>query len=277
MFAYDDGEVRQEFSICFRARIDSGTLAASDESYEVAFIDPEDLDGLVMEDSIRLRINDSLSRQRQRSADPDTGRGHQLLGPAAARSNSAAPALIDRATTCSGPYRVRDLRTPFLERHPGPVRARRQIAVGQCPVQSESANGNSFAKSSMPRRRLPPRTRVVRHQPRHLLVPQLAYEPPTVERMESCHRQLRRVADVMQQRRRHQQVAVVRPARERPDARGPLLGRRVPTVGPEAAAIPERGSRRRLEGLQFTRSNLASLPPTRYLCGMSETYCFPPR
>src|SRR4029079_3688971 len=33
VFAYDDGEVRQEFSICFSTRITGGDLAVSDESH----------------------------------------------------------------------------------------------------------------------------------------------------------------------------------------------------------------------------------------------------
>lgn len=62
VFAYDDGEVRQEFSICLSARIVGGDLASSDESYDVAFVEPEAVAGLEMVDSIRLRITDYLSR-----------------------------------------------------------------------------------------------------------------------------------------------------------------------------------------------------------------------
>lgn len=61
VFAYDDGEVRQEFSICFHAKIQSGALATSDESHEVAFFDPDEVDELPMVDSIRLRLTDYLS------------------------------------------------------------------------------------------------------------------------------------------------------------------------------------------------------------------------
>ncbi|MER5809175.1 NUDIX domain-containing protein [Streptomyces sp. NPDC002033] len=58
VFAYDDGEVRQEFSICLLARPTGGTLRASDESSEVAWFTPEATDGLPMVPSIRKRIND---------------------------------------------------------------------------------------------------------------------------------------------------------------------------------------------------------------------------
>jgi 8-oxo-dGTP pyrophosphatase MutT (NUDIX family) len=58
VFAYDDGEVRQEFSICLSARPTGGTLRASDESYEVAWFAPEAIDTLPMIPSIRKRIID---------------------------------------------------------------------------------------------------------------------------------------------------------------------------------------------------------------------------
>jgi ADP-ribose pyrophosphatase YjhB (NUDIX family) len=61
VFEYDDGEVRQEFSICFETHIAGGTLAVSDESFEVAFHTPEAVEQLPMVDSIRLRVMDYLS------------------------------------------------------------------------------------------------------------------------------------------------------------------------------------------------------------------------
>ena len=61
VFAYDDGEVRQEFSICFECRIVSGVVTASEESYEVEFFASGAVEQLPMVDSIRLRITDFLS------------------------------------------------------------------------------------------------------------------------------------------------------------------------------------------------------------------------
>src|SRR3954451_17743945 len=58
VFSYDDGEVRQEFSICFACRIRAGELAVSDESYEVEFVAQEHLEERPMVDRIRLRITD---------------------------------------------------------------------------------------------------------------------------------------------------------------------------------------------------------------------------
>jgi ADP-ribose pyrophosphatase YjhB (NUDIX family) len=60
VFAYDDGEVRQEFSICFSARPTGGSLAVSHESHDVRFFDSSDIPELPMVDSIRLRITDYL-------------------------------------------------------------------------------------------------------------------------------------------------------------------------------------------------------------------------
>ncbi|MER7465687.1 NUDIX domain-containing protein [Streptomyces sp. NPDC097981] len=58
VFAYDDGEVRQEFSICLLARPTGGTLRTSDESFEVAWFTLEEAAALPMVPGIRKRIND---------------------------------------------------------------------------------------------------------------------------------------------------------------------------------------------------------------------------
>lgn len=65
VFAYSDGEVRQEFSICFACRILAGQLKASDESHEVSFVAPERLPDLDMHPSIRLRIKHYLEKRSQ--------------------------------------------------------------------------------------------------------------------------------------------------------------------------------------------------------------------
>ena len=63
VFEYDDGEVRQEFSICLLARVVGGDLRVSEESFEVAFHRPDDIVDLPMMDSIRLRLTDYLTGQ----------------------------------------------------------------------------------------------------------------------------------------------------------------------------------------------------------------------
>ncbi|GAA0694474.1 NUDIX domain-containing protein [Kitasatospora atroaurantiaca] len=64
LMAYDDGEVRQQFSICFRARLIGGDLRTSEESKEVRWMDPADLDGLDIHPSMRLRIQHALDPDR---------------------------------------------------------------------------------------------------------------------------------------------------------------------------------------------------------------------
>ena len=54
---FTDGEVRQEFSICFRATPTGGELRTSNESKEVLWVAPADLEGLNIHPSIRLRIH----------------------------------------------------------------------------------------------------------------------------------------------------------------------------------------------------------------------------
>ncbi len=63
VFAYDDGEVRQEFSLCFAARVVGGELRVSDESTKVAWFEPVEIPALPMVESIRLRVLDFLSGQ----------------------------------------------------------------------------------------------------------------------------------------------------------------------------------------------------------------------
>ncbi|HZD65338.1 MAG TPA: NUDIX domain-containing protein [Acidimicrobiales bacterium] len=57
---YADGEVRQQFSVCFSARPRGGSLAESPETTAVAFVEPAELDGLDIHPSIRLRIQHAL-------------------------------------------------------------------------------------------------------------------------------------------------------------------------------------------------------------------------
>ncbi|MFG2820134.1 NUDIX domain-containing protein [Kitasatospora sp. NPDC048365] len=58
VMAYDDGEVRQEFSICLLGRPLGGELRVSDESFEVGWFTPGQTDGLPMVPSIRKRVAD---------------------------------------------------------------------------------------------------------------------------------------------------------------------------------------------------------------------------
>lgn len=64
VMAYDDGEVRQQFSICFRARPVAGELRTSLESKEVRWVDPADLESLRIHPSMMLRIRHGLDSDR---------------------------------------------------------------------------------------------------------------------------------------------------------------------------------------------------------------------
>ncbi|MEU7524874.1 NUDIX domain-containing protein [Saccharothrix sp. NPDC042600] len=65
VIAYDDGEVRQEFSICFRAQPIGGELRTSNESKEVQWIEAVHLPTLDIHPSIRLRIEHGLSERTE--------------------------------------------------------------------------------------------------------------------------------------------------------------------------------------------------------------------
>lgn len=65
VIAYDDGEVRQEFSICFRAKSSGGSLRVSDESKEVRWMQVDQLDALNVHPSIRLRLSHALKKTGQ--------------------------------------------------------------------------------------------------------------------------------------------------------------------------------------------------------------------
>ena len=62
---YSDGEVRQQFSICFRGRYISGQPTPSDESSEVRWVAREELDDLTIHPSMRLRIDHGFESRQQ--------------------------------------------------------------------------------------------------------------------------------------------------------------------------------------------------------------------
>ncbi|WP_282692929.1 NUDIX domain-containing protein [Streptomyces sp. CC208A] len=63
VIAYSDGEVRRQFNVCFTARVVGGTLAISDESTELRFVAPGELDPLPMHHTQRLRIRHFLEHR----------------------------------------------------------------------------------------------------------------------------------------------------------------------------------------------------------------------
>jgi ADP-ribose pyrophosphatase YjhB (NUDIX family) len=61
VFAFEDGEVRQEFSICLACAIVGGELRVSSESTDVRFFSFDKVTDLAMHESIRKRIEDYLT------------------------------------------------------------------------------------------------------------------------------------------------------------------------------------------------------------------------
>lgn len=62
---YDDGEVRQQFSICFSAQVIGGAVHEdSTETKKVGWVDPNDLETLNIHPSMRLRINHYVENRR---------------------------------------------------------------------------------------------------------------------------------------------------------------------------------------------------------------------
>ncbi len=65
VIAFSDGEVRQEFSVCFVCRIVGGELGVSEESFEVSFFTPDEVEQLPMHESNRMRIRHYLEHRVQ--------------------------------------------------------------------------------------------------------------------------------------------------------------------------------------------------------------------
>jgi len=65
VIAYDDGEVRQEFSIVLHGRILGGEARSSSESKEVVWVDPGDVPNLKIDRSMRLRIEHGLEARSE--------------------------------------------------------------------------------------------------------------------------------------------------------------------------------------------------------------------
>ncbi|MBA8827084.1 ADP-ribose pyrophosphatase YjhB (NUDIX family) [Saccharopolyspora lacisalsi] len=67
VMAYDDGEVRQQFSLCFAARwVDGQPRQDGSETKAARWVSPADLDKLNIHSSMRLRIDHALDGSRTR-------------------------------------------------------------------------------------------------------------------------------------------------------------------------------------------------------------------
>jgi len=65
VIAYSNGEVRQQFSICFACRVIGGELRGGDESTEIGFFAPDELADMNIQPSIRIRLQHYLENRAQ--------------------------------------------------------------------------------------------------------------------------------------------------------------------------------------------------------------------
>lgn len=65
VMAYDDGEVRQQFSIAFAATLTGGTARTSSESKEVRWLTSDEVECLEVHPSMKLRIEHALAGRRE--------------------------------------------------------------------------------------------------------------------------------------------------------------------------------------------------------------------
>ena len=63
VMAYDDGEVRQQFSLCFTTKLLGGELQFDDESTDIAWVAEGDLASYPMHPSMRLRVQHFFDRR----------------------------------------------------------------------------------------------------------------------------------------------------------------------------------------------------------------------
>jgi ADP-ribose pyrophosphatase YjhB (NUDIX family) len=65
VMAYSDGEVRQQFSICYTTRLIGGELAYDSESTDIAWVEPDKIPELSMHPSMKLRIDHYLEKRER--------------------------------------------------------------------------------------------------------------------------------------------------------------------------------------------------------------------
>ena len=65
VIAFSDGEVRQQFSLCFACTLLGGEIQISSESFEVRFFSPEEIEQLHLHPSLSLRIQHYLEHRPQ--------------------------------------------------------------------------------------------------------------------------------------------------------------------------------------------------------------------
>jgi ADP-ribose pyrophosphatase YjhB (NUDIX family) len=62
---FSNGEIRQQFSICFHCKIIGGSLAVSSESTQVSFFTSEEIKHMDLHPAQRIRIQDFFANQQK--------------------------------------------------------------------------------------------------------------------------------------------------------------------------------------------------------------------
>jgi ADP-ribose pyrophosphatase YjhB (NUDIX family) len=190
VIAYDDGEVRQQFSMCFAAEVTDGELRISDESTDVQWIPRADVATLSMGRGLptgRRRARHRLILELCRHPDEGRQRGHQT-----ARDDVVGAVALDDLVA---PHHQRHRLTVGTGREIDP-RHRREQPLGRRRIGLEL--GRQAAQLCLPRS-----GRVMRHQAGELLLTKLAEVGSTVEVMAARPDERLRVADVVDPRRGH--------------------------------------------------------------------------
>jgi 8-oxo-dGTP pyrophosphatase MutT (NUDIX family) len=65
IIAFSDGEIRQQFSICFHCKILSGEITVSSESTQVKFFTREEIETLNLHPAQQIRIQDFFAAQEK--------------------------------------------------------------------------------------------------------------------------------------------------------------------------------------------------------------------
>jgi ADP-ribose pyrophosphatase YjhB (NUDIX family) len=199
VMAYDDGEVRQQCSICFTTRLVGGTLATSSETKEVRFVAPGNLEALNIS-PVDAVTDQPLPGASQRAL-------HRLIGPGHQPNTSPGngfPQHRMRAADGSvyrviGRVALQDLGDALLEIDALPGRAGGHVGIGeriqQRPVLGLELGQLVYQAALLG---LEPGARVVGDQRGQSLLALLAHIPGAVEGMEAEPVQWRGVADVVQ-------------------------------------------------------------------------------
>jgi ADP-ribose pyrophosphatase YjhB (NUDIX family) len=210
VMAYDDGEVRQQCSICFTARMLGGQLATSDETSEVAFVAPEGLGGAphpslhaAADRPLPGATEHALHRLSQPALQPLLGSVDGGLEQRPGPNNGPVHRVILRVA-------VPDLADALVQGHGLASRPDGHVGEGERVhdwAVLDREGGQLLDQAAF--FGLEPRSGVVGDQRGQPLPALSTQEPGAVDWMKAEPVQRRGIADAMQERRGHECLAVV--------------------------------------------------------------------